>query len=412
MKAEHKVDLQRFCNYEIRVDGHGNDFVRLAVLGDADFGILEMKRGSEGFTANYFTGDREVTTFISDSNHPVTLMAERRDLPILQFRMAEHLKEGFYERLTTSTGLHECTDNDLPALFYGIWTEDDLAALKANRSLKVIIWTGGDINAAEYREDYVREIVLRNVDEVKKLERVVHVSRSSFTDQSLREFGFSFVRVPWLPMDMSQYHPVTKGDSIYIYTSPGFEWYYGSALYEQVVERYPDINFIFACCKAGLDSPGYLKDRSKHRPTYHERKDLIENVYPRCFLALRPTVHDGIANTVQELGLMGIKTVHNGDGPSCLRYQTVDDICAHIERERDFIGTRDDALAEKMREYLTPDPWFLNTRFYTEAVENGRYIDPDEPSVTDGQGASRQFRERLKRAVSSLLRNASVKARP
>jgi hypothetical protein len=61
---------------------------------------------------------------------------------------------------------------------------------------------------------------------------------------------------------------------------------------------------------------------------------------------------------------MGIKSVHNGDSPSSLNYQSFEDICRHIDNERKTIGTCDEDLAKRVREYLTLDPNFYDTAFY------------------------------------------------
>jgi len=41
----------------------------------------------------------------------------------------------------------------------------------------------------------------------------------------------------------------------------------------------------------------------------YNKKDLI-NIYSKCFIGLRLTNNDGNANTIQELGLMGIRCIH------------------------------------------------------------------------------------------------------
>lgn len=66
---------------------------------------------------------------------------------------------------------------------------------------------------------------------------------------------------------------------------------------------------------------------------------------------------------MQELGLMGIKSIHNGDSPSCLNYVTFDDICKHIDNEIKTIGSQDIELANSVRQYLTLDPKFFKTSF-------------------------------------------------
>ena len=178
-----------------------------------------------------------------------------------------------------------------------------------------------------------------------------------------------------MTIDINQFEPITKGKSIYVYTSPYMELYYGSNYYDQIVEKYKDINFVFACCKQAYDillskkngiSKKYL---SKYNIKYYEKDILINEIYPQCFVALRLTIHDGMAYTVQELGLMGIKSIHNGDSPSSLNYKNLDDICSHIDNELKTIGTCDSELANKVKKYLTLDKNFYNTCFYKNNIE-------------------------------------------
>lgn len=356
--------VERFCNYRVEVHSTPNNEIILSVEEDENFGKFVIKNERDRFTFHYFNGDHESITIICSALFHFRLELIPEDIEIEQLYMAEHLRQGFYDRVKNSTGLRGYENDYLPAIFYGIWSDEDLETLRKNKSLKIIIWSGGDINPADYREASVRERVLRNVSDIRALSKVVHVSKSPFIAKSLEEFGIPYIEAPFCPIDFDLYKPVKKGNSIYIYTAPAMESYYGSDWYDKVVEKYKDINFIFACCKASCDFMKATGYQSKHDIRYYEQKELIDKIYSRCFLALRLTIHDGIANTVQELGLMGIKSVHNGSSPSSLNYKTLEDLYRHIDNERETIGTCDEALANKVRTYLTLDRDFYKTGFY------------------------------------------------
>jgi len=356
--------VQRFCNYRVEVRSEPNNEIILSVEEDACFGEFLIKNERGGFTFHYFNGDNESITVICTALFHFGLELIPEDIEIEQLHMSEHLRQGFYDRVKKSTTLRAYRNDYLPAIFYGVWSDEDLDTLRKNKSLKIIIWSGGDINAADYREAYVREKVLSNVSEIRALSKVIHVSKSPFIAKSLEEFGIPYIETPFCPIDFDHYKPVKKGDSIYIYTAPSMESYYGSDLYDKVVEKYKDINFIFACCKASYDFVRETGYQSKYDVRYYEKEELMAKVYSQCFLALRLTIHDGIANTVQELGLMGIKSVHNGSSPSSLNYKTLEDLYRHIEHERETIGTCDEVLANEVRRYLTLDADFCKTGFY------------------------------------------------
>jgi hypothetical protein len=56
-------------------------------------------------------------------------------------------------------------------------------------------------------------------------------------------------------------------------------------------------------------------------------------VYSQCFLNLRLTPHDGCPNTNIEMGLMGRRSIYNGDLPASIPWTSVDDICQNIMLE-------------------------------------------------------------------------------
>jgi len=90
----------------------------------------------------------------------------------------------------------------------------------------------------------------------------------------------------------------------------------------------------------------------------------MPSVYSKCFIGLRLVPHDGLGSTVQELGLMGIKCVHNGNSPSALNYKNIDDILKHIENEAKTIGLKDEELSKKVYNYLTIPDNFFNVSTY------------------------------------------------
>jgi|SRR5688572_6568859 len=364
--------VKRFCNYKIRIHSEIGNKIVLSIKEDEHFGELSIYHEEAIFTFDYFNGDSDTITITSQSLFHFRFELTQEDIEIKQFYMAEHLRPAFHERVKNSAGLRDYESDYLPALFFGVWSDEALTTLRRNKSLKIIIWSGGDINAADYREAEVNERIFRNVGEIRKLSKVIHIGTSPFIQKSLDGFGFAHLKTPVCVMNFDLYRPITKGDSIYIYTGVGgLESYYGFDMYDKVVEKYQDINFIFACCGASYEFIKSTNYQFKYELKYYEREELIKKVYPQCFLALRLTVHDGIANTVQELGLMGIKCVHNGNGPSSLNYKTFEDICRHIDNERKTIGTCDEELATEVRRHLTLDPNFFNTGFYRRNVHTG-----------------------------------------
>lgn len=112
---------------------------------------------------------------------------------------------------------------------------------------------------------------------------------------------------------------VKKKSSIYVYTSQTSDRFYGSYIYEEIYNRLKNkFNFIFAsfkCYNNNLKQNNFLKNKLKYY------KNPI-TAYRKCFIGLRLVPFDGNANTVKELGLCGIKVIHNGNDYNTIKWKS------------------------------------------------------------------------------------------
>lgn len=354
-----------YTNYKLTVKTIRNNIIRLSILEDRQYGIIEIKN-TESYTFNYYNGNIEKLTISCEyQNVNFKIYVIEEPIKINQIYMNNTLKITFMHDIKEMYGLEEYNNDNEPAIFYGLMTNDDIAVLEKNKSLKVIVWVGGDINYTINRKSPVAEMIKSNVDRILKVPKIRHVSISSFISNSLTTMNLSYKTVPFMGINFAKYKPVIKGKCIYLYTAVGFEEYYGHDLYTKLIDKYSNIEFIVTCC---LVSYEYLSKHPEHQKKYNIRyytkEQLITEIYPKCFIGLRLTDHDGLSATVQELGLMGIKSIHNGASPSALNYKTFDDICCHIDNEIKTIGQIDNNLAIRVKKYLTIDANFLNSSFH------------------------------------------------
>ena len=142
-----------------------------------------------------------------------------------------------------------------------------------------------------------------------------------------------------------------KGKCIYIYTSAHNENFYGKPWYSKIIKEFPKIRVILAtnprAMKRAIDMGVFFNSRIRAYP-----QDKMKSIYAQCFLGIRLTRHDGISATVQEMGLMGIPTITNGNTPACINYKTYKDIVSIIKSEQKKIGTIDKELSKKTNEHL------------------------------------------------------------
>ena len=154
----------------------------------------------------------------------------------------------------------------------------------------------------------------------------------------------SHYTIPWYSLNKKLFHPVNKGINIYVYKR--YNPFYSSTLINKL-EKQLGHKYKFITANGNIP---YNK---------------ISEIYSKSFIGLRLVPHDGLGSTVQELGLMGIKCVHNGSSPSALKYRNVDDIIKHIENEAKTIGLKDEELSKKVEKYLTiPDNFFKVSTYF------------------------------------------------
>ena len=195
-----------------------------------------------------------------------------------------------------------------PAVFFGVYTDLDLQSLLDHRGVKYIIWGGEDANPNNIHANIT-------MNEVKNLHNVVHLSISKCIYNRLHDKGIPSIYVDFNMVDKTIFYPIPKnelGKCIYIFNGQirGREHIYGKPIYEEVMKRLPQYNYII----------------SNHTNIEYAG---MPDIYKQCFIMLRLTSTDGNANSVQECESMGIPVVHNQSDYG-LKWDTIDDVIKHI----------------------------------------------------------------------------------
>jgi hypothetical protein len=250
------------------------------------------------------------------------------------------------------------TSRDRPALFFGCYRDDDLRAVLLHRAERIVIWGGTD---ATHRD---------RLDVLRRAGGCHHVAISDFVARDLESAGIPAVRLPIAAIPAGDdLVPGPKGDGVFVYTSRKRPAFYGAPLIERLRARLPRIR-LHVCA------------RDTHPP-----EDLVR-VYRSCYLGLRLVPHDGLSNTVVELALLGIPTVYNGGLPGSLPWRHLDDVAAHVEAQRAAIGTTDEELPRRMREWLRLPPDWLTVEFFAARLGAGRPSLPRSLAVYARQRAT------------------------
>lgn len=282
-----------------------------------------------------------------------------------------YLTENLYKykgdnRIHIAHQLKNYYDINKPAFFYGIVKPADIDIIMNHRGKKYIIFSGGDIdllyhinkntNYTQTRWNYMK--MLQNLDEI------YYIPRSSFMINDMKSMMYKYTYVPFFTNTFREYQLRPKGEYIYIYTYPDYQKYlYGNVIIEKIKKLKPEYKFLnLTHNKTYYDNKQYCDD---HNISTIENYDELIKKYQECFVSIRLTNHDGIANSVLEMGMLGIKTIYNDNNcPAGLSYTNINDIIDHIETEKHKIGTIDNDVVKKIRFHVTPNPEIYHSDYY------------------------------------------------
>lgn len=212
---------------------------------------------------------------------------------ILSLASQAHISKGLSflnTRFLNFFKLKKYFNKELPAIFFGIYTDSDLIKLKEHNNLKIIIWGGNDFNTELSHSK-------QTIKEVKLLDNVIHLSISKCIYNRLKANNVNSIYVKFNLVDKKLFKVIPQknlGKCIFIYNgnSKGREHIYGYSIYQTIINNYPNLEFILS---NELNLP----------------YDKMPEIYQKCFLGLRLTDKDGNANTVQEFEAMNIPIFHN-----------------------------------------------------------------------------------------------------
>lgn len=244
------------------------------------------------------------------------------------------------------------------SVFFGMYRKDDFELLKKHKGQVIIIWCGSD--ALMLNRQPIDNI------EILKSNNIINIVMSDFCSQDLKQLNIKHLMYPITPTNINNIKPEQAGDNIYCYVGNDNNNFYGNDLIPEI-ERRTNLKIIKAC-----------------HDTYN-REELYD-IYKKCFLGLRLTSHDGIPNTVVELGLMGRKCIYNGGLPNSIKWNNIDDICDSILKEysnRQKININ--KISNDMYNYLKIDINFRNLPKLNNKL-NILYIYSNQQKLTANKG--------------------------
>jgi hypothetical protein len=201
-------------------------------------------------------------------------------------------------------GLSEFTDWDQPVVLYGMYKDEDFKALKKIKG-GVIVWCGTDAKVMTA----LRAAILNSRPDVRSY------AKNKQVYESLKRYGVKSEVLPITSTDLNiQVKP--RGECVYCYICSDNDKMY--AKYKMAIlkklARELKYKFIFTTIK-------------KYKP-----KDLMR-VYEKCFIGVRLLDHDGLSNSILEMGLMGRRTISNSGSPATIPWGSYKGLKANIIKE-------------------------------------------------------------------------------
>lgn len=251
-------------------------------------------------------------------------------------------------------------NKNAPVMFFGCYSQLAKVAVMNNRSITVIVWSGGDSLRLHEMPDFV--------DYCKRNEhRVFHYAHSWWIQKDLELYGIKYIDKVILPRDLNDFQYSDKvGTKVYHYGSQDRDFAYGSDIVRKIWLQWNN-------------RKGYPEF---HKTNAHAMKlpELI-NAYKESFVGVRLTEHDNMALSCIELGLMGRPSIFNGNIPGAIpfpvkeyhyepklklqpmfRVENLESEVARLILEASREPSK--LLAEEMREFVFDDEKWLYTETY------------------------------------------------
>jgi len=242
----------------------------------------------------------------------------------------------FGKRFLQTWKLTEYNNPNEPAVFFGMYPPDRELLLN-HKNTAVVVWAGSDA---------------LDVDNLKVLDKpnIIHIAGNKYLETDLISAGiknYKIIPITVLSQESLKLKALPLGNKIYVYpkvlkSMDIYSDFYGNEIVKKLIDVFGEERFILA------------------NPSTYTHEQLYNEIYPQCFIGLRLVPHDGLSETVVELGLLGRKVIYNGIEPNVINYSSFGDIVTAIKNEEKNIGKTLTKVAKDMNKYISIGESWLN----------------------------------------------------
>jgi len=235
-------------------------------------------------------------------------------------------------------GFKEYVNPKLPVVFWGCYPSGR-RKLISHTGLAVVVWRGSDAMNS-----------LKDASFVKWLQahpNIHHVAISNFIERDLDKAHLPYASLPITSMDYTHCKVMPRGTMLYMYGATN-----DGALIKYQAELSREVSL-----KTGIAL------HTAHKESF-PRNMLINSLYRDCFLGLRLLSHDGLSNTVVELGMCGRNVVYNGATPNALSWRDTKDIIQLVQSEFAHRKEHNEQIAQDMSNFINIGYEWLQTKYW------------------------------------------------
>lgn len=202
-------------------------------------------------------------------------------------------------------------DINKSAYFFGIYNRKDISKLIDHKSDSYIIFGGSDLDYNMFHCKVLIPKLIEHKDKIRKFFVISENLKNRAIQLNLPKNKIELIRLD-LTSD-EDFKINNYGNTIYVYDGC-FKTgkLYRREIAEQVINKLPETFSVIYSSELSLPP------------------DEMYSIYKKCFIGLRLTEKDGNANTVLEMGKMGIPVIFNGNEVNRISYNSVDDIVSKI----------------------------------------------------------------------------------
>lgn len=241
----------------------------------------------------------------------------------------------FENKIIDRYNLLSYSDSAPSCLFFGVYTDKDCDQILNFNGKKYILWAGSDIDP---RMPAVKAIVERviNMD-------IEHFAVSESVHKRLLSFNITSTLINFSLVNINLYTSTKLVNSLR-----------SKCIYVYDGNKNNDI-YNYDLCKA-LEEKLKNKYQFIYRSTIDYGEHEMVDFYQTCFMGIRLCVNDGNANTVQEMGLLGLPVLHNSNIPNAVPWtDDLDYLCEKVNYIYDNFYDKKHIIAESVLHYINGD---------------------------------------------------------